>query len=93
MPFIPSKRDERHSFRGTTHDSPKSGALKSAITLATFNGVTRPHLLSLSGGSSREKARISRPRRLSPSRPRFGNASDTGQPIHRFSHIKRMITQ
>jgi hypothetical protein len=35
----------------------QNGALKSAITLATCNGVTRPSLLKISGGSSREKAR------------------------------------
>ena len=48
--------DERQPFRGTTHDSPILAQLKSANTLATFNGVTRPHLLYISGGSSREKA-------------------------------------
>ena len=44
--YHPNNRDERHSFRGTTRNSPKTAQLKSAITLPVFNGTTRRTLNS-----------------------------------------------
>ena len=67
MPIIPTNRDERHSFRGTTRNSPKMAQLKSACTLATVNGVTRRTLLFIQAAAHGRKPGIAH-ERIPPSR-------------------------
>jgi len=83
----PGNRDERQTFRGTTRIRRNPAQLKSAITLATDNGVTRRALLVFSGGSSWEKARYcTEADRTIP--PSLNPQTNTRQPSHSFFHIR-----
>ena len=77
----PTNRDERHSFRGTTRNSPKMAQLKSAYTLAVVNGTTRLTLLACAFRQQLVgESLIPYPKRLTPFRSRCVGVVDIRQP-------------